>query len=201
MGEDMIRAVQECTEPRRNDGAAAYYREWYKKNREKVLARTRAWKAQFTPEEWKARRKAEYERNKETYKASQRKRYYEQHERMLAERAKYRERNRERLRQEAKRYYREHPIEYAMWRDARRARLAEVPGRYTPQEYYELLKAHDFRCAYCGKRTTLVGDHRIPLARKELNPTNFITNILPACVPCNAAKHTMTEEEFRARRS
>jgi 5-methylcytosine-specific restriction endonuclease McrA len=29
--------------------------------------------------------------------------------------------------------------------------------------------------------------------------TNFIDNILPACRGCNARKHTMTEEEFRAR--
>jgi 5-methylcytosine-specific restriction endonuclease McrA len=36
----------------------------------------------------------------------------------------------------------------------------------------------------------------VPLAR---GGTNFIDNILPACRGCNARKHTMTEEEFRAR--
>jgi len=163
-------------------------------------AYNRRYRARFTDEEWRARRKAEYERNKATYVASQRKFYYENVDLMLTRRANYRERNRDRLRDEARRYYREHPTEYAAWRDARRARIMSVPGSYTPQEYYELLVRYDFRCAYCGRRTTLVGDHRIPLARVELNPTNYISNILPACVPCNGKKHTKTEEEFRAMR-
>ena len=52
------------------------------------------------------------------------------------------------------------------------------------------------RCAYRGEAGPLEPDHRVPLAR---GGTNFIANILPACRRCNAEKHTMTEDEFRAR--
>jgi 5-methylcytosine-specific restriction endonuclease McrA len=36
----------------------------------------------------------------------------------------------------------------------------------------------------------------VPLAR---GGTNWIENILPACRVCNARKHLLTEDEFRAR--
>ena len=39
-------------------------------------------------------------------------------------------------------------------------------------------------------------DHRVPLDRGGMN---WIENILPACRVCNARKHLMTEDEFRAR--
>jgi 5-methylcytosine-specific restriction endonuclease McrA len=35
------------------------------------------------------------------------------------------------------------------------------------------------------------------LSRPELGPTNRISNILPACRPCNARKGNRTESEYR----
>jgi len=47
-----------------------------------------------------------------------------------------------------------------------------------------------------GETAPLQADHRIPLAR---GGTSTIDNIAPACARCNARKHLMTEDEFRAR--
>jgi 5-methylcytosine-specific restriction endonuclease McrA len=50
------------------------------------------------------------------------------------------------------------------------------------------------RCYYCGKAGgNLQREHRIPLAR---GGDNHISNIVPACGPCNRAKGTLTDDEY-----
>ena len=93
-------------------------------------------------------------------------------------------------------YHAAHP-EYRRAKDhAYRARLRAANGSFTGREWRELVEQWGNRCAYRGEPGPLELDHRVPLAR---GGTNFIENILPACRNCNARKHTMTEEEFRAR--
>lgn len=53
------------------------------------------------------------------------------------------------------------------------------------------------RCFYCYKPLTLAEatkDHLTPQAREG---SDFIDNIVPACLPCNQRKGAMTEPEFR----
>jgi 5-methylcytosine-specific restriction endonuclease McrA len=78
----------------------------------------------------------------------------------------------------------------------RRARILEAGPHFTAAEWIALIEAHHGRCAYCGRLRPLHVDHRVPLER---GGKNDIANILPACAPCNLRKHSMTEEEFRAR--
>ncbi len=52
-------------------------------------------------------------------------------------------------------------------------------------------------CAYCGAGGSLQEDHCTPLKR---GGANDISNIAPACPPCNLRKHTLTEDEYRERR-
>src|SRR5258705_4930013 len=78
----------------------------------------------------------------------------------------------------------------------RRARLVDAGPSFTAAEWTALVAAHEGRCAYCGKVRPLTADHRVPLER---GGKGAITNILPACAPCNLRQHLMTEEEFRAR--
>ncbi|MDP9276410.1 MAG: HNH endonuclease [Chloroflexota bacterium] len=78
----------------------------------------------------------------------------------------------------------------------RRSRELAAEGDYTTEEWMALLKAHGFRCTYCGTDGPLEPDHRVPLAR---GGTNYIENILPACRRCNTRKRLLTEDEFRAR--
>jgi len=67
----------------------------------------------------------------------------------------------------------------------RRARLKGATGSFTSQEWSELVKAYNNRCAYCKKRKKLTVDHIIPLSK---GGTNTIENIVPACGGCNSRK-------------
>ena len=94
------------------------------------------------------------------------------------------------------RYHRDHP-EVGLARSQNyRARKQAALGSFTPAEWLALVERYGGRCAYCGERGALEADHRVPLSR---GGANTIDNIRPVCRACNARKHRMTEEEFRAR--
>ena len=81
--------------------------------------------------------------------------------------------------------------------ERRRARQLGASGSYTYVEWLDLVAQYDGRCAYCGdSETPLDADHRVPLSR---GGSNSIENLLPACRTCNLRKHTLTDDEFRAR--
>lgn len=53
---------------------------------------------------------------------------------------------------------------------------------------------YEHRCYYCGRKTGLLQkEHLIPLARGGVNN---VSNIVPACPPCNLLKGTLTDQEF-----
>jgi 5-methylcytosine-specific restriction endonuclease McrA len=93
-------------------------------------------------------------------------------------------------------YLASHPEVKRAKEQAYRARRIAAPGSFTGAEWLALVARWGNVCAYRGEAGPLEPDHRLPLTR---GGTNFIDNILPACRNCNARKHTMTEEEFRAR--
>jgi 5-methylcytosine-specific restriction endonuclease McrA len=147
----------------------AYAREWMKRNAVKAREAMRRWRAR-NPE---LRR----ERNRRYKRAAQ-----------LRDPVK--------INAQKAAYHAAHP-EYKRAKDhAYRARLRAAPGSFTGRQWRELVEQWGNRCAYRGELGPLEPDHRVPLAR---GGTNFIENILPACRNCNAQKHKMTEEEFRAR--
>jgi 5-methylcytosine-specific restriction endonuclease McrA len=79
----------------------------------------------------------------------------------------------------------------------KRARKAGVPGTHTQEEWLALLTFFRFSCAYCGAGGKMTRDHVRPLSRPELNPSNSISNILPACGRCNSQKRDKADWEFR----
>lgn len=94
-------------------------------------------------------------------------------------------------------YHRANPhVRRTAW-ERRRARELGAEGSFASEEWLALLLAYAHRCAYCGAEGLLHADHRIPLSR---GGTNYISNILPACPPCNQRKHRLTDEEYRRRR-
>jgi 5-methylcytosine-specific restriction endonuclease McrA len=93
-------------------------------------------------------------------------------------------------------YRREHRDVRQAIHARRRARKLDAEGSFTTMEWVHLLQRWNWTCAYCGERSALQPDHRIPLAR---GGANSIENILPACGRCNQRKALLTEEEFRAR--
>jgi 5-methylcytosine-specific restriction endonuclease McrA len=75
----------------------------------------------------------------------------------------------------------------------RRARILGNGGSHTPQEWRDKVSLFAGCCVYCGETKKLTRDHRIPLTR---GGTDYITNIVPACLTCNASKGKRTDVEF-----
>ena len=93
-------------------------------------------------------------------------------------------------------YHREHPeVGLARWHNYR-ARKRAAEGSFSSADWLALVAIYQGRCAYCDEFGPVEADHRTPLAR---GGSNRIENILPACRRCNARKHLLTEDEFRAR--
>lgn len=94
-------------------------------------------------------------------------------------------------------YRRLHP-EHAQARNSRRrARLLQATGTWTHAEFKALCEAVDWHCAYCLlKFDKLTPDHITPLSR---GGSNDISNIIPACGPCNYSKQDKTPLEFLSR--
>ena len=113
-----------------------------------------------------------------------------------AERRAFYARHRDDLLATSAEYHRTHR-EVRKASDGRR-RITKLRGgpSFTAEEWLALVAAHQGRCAYCGSLAPLQADHRVPLAR---GGSNAIANILPACGSCNARKHILSEDEFRAR--
>jgi 5-methylcytosine-specific restriction endonuclease McrA len=95
-------------------------------------------------------------------------------------------------------YLASHPEVKRAKEQAYRARRIAAEGSFTGAEWLELVARWGDACAYDGAPGPLEPDHRVPLRR---GGTNYIENIVPACRNCNGRKHTMTEDEFRARLS
>jgi 5-methylcytosine-specific restriction endonuclease McrA len=88
-------------------------------------------------------------------------------------------------------------LRYSKVRDEkRRALLLAAEGSHTGQEWQEKFKRAGYMCHYCGKELydrNVTKDHIIPLSR---GGSNYISNIVPACQPCNSSKGSRTAFEF-----
>lgn len=169
---------------------------YYQRKRDEVIERARHYHETHRDEVLQ-RNRAHYQANRETLLAQQREYTKRNRELVLRRKAEYYERNRDARIAYQRGHYRRNPDLYWAQRRKREARRAGAPGSFTAAEFRALVNLHDGRCAYCVRVTILTADHRIPLCRTELKPTNWIANILPACRRCNSRKGRMTEEEFR----
>ena len=71
----------------------------------------------------------------------------------------------------------------------RNTREREIINTLTLEEWLDILKQYDYKCAYCGcdfnENTLPEKDHIIPISK---NGHNIKENIVPACRSCNAKK-------------
>lgn len=79
----------------------------------------------------------------------------------------------------------------------RRARLRECEGKFSDQEWDELIKEYDQSCAYCGcNDVKMTMDHVIPITRGGKHSRD---NIVPACGICNSSKNNRLLNEWTER--
>jgi 5-methylcytosine-specific restriction endonuclease McrA len=148
------------------------------------------------PEKRRAYGREWMRRNAEKAREAMR-RWRERHpEEHRAENNAYYARHAERLSRRIADYHRANPAVVRAKSQRHRALRKGAGGSFSPQEWTDLVAAHEGRCAYCGCDAPLEPDHRVALSR---GGSNSIENILPACRRCNARKHRMSEAEFRAR--
>lgn len=79
--------------------------------------------------------------------------------------------------------------------DRHRSR-SKTPGIYrvTVEDWMEILRSFNHRCAYCGKQGKMTIDHVLPLSR---GGRHCIANLVPACTNCNHSKGALTVTEWR----
>jgi 5-methylcytosine-specific restriction endonuclease McrA len=148
------------------------------------------------PERQRAYARDWIKRNPEKARLAMRKWRRAHRDKSNANRRLYYQRHREQMLAQSAEYHRAHPeVGKARWQNYR-ARKAAAGGSFTSAQWLTLVATYDGRCAYCGESRPLEPEHKIPLAR---GGSNEITNIVPACRRCNARKHLLTDEEFRAR--
>lgn len=107
-------------------------------------------------------------------------------------REKYCRNHLELVRERAKKYKHSHELTLTLSR-RRRAKLAEVEGNFSQEDFKTLCRDFDYKCAYCSEEVPLVPDHMAPLVR---GGSNYIDNIIPACKSCNSSKGDKSVEEF-----
>lgn len=80
--------------------------------------------------------------------------------------------------------------------EKRRARKVGAVGVCSMRQWMARVEYHGWKCRYCGCTLTmamLVQDHAIPLAR---GGSNWPSNMVPSCKPCNSRKNTKTLFEY-----
>lgn len=145
----------------------AYDAQWYRSNRERVIARNIAWKKahrdRVNTHTAKPRAK---EKARAWKKANAQKRATSQ--------AKYQRNHLEQMNAKSQR---------------RRAKKSNVlHNDFTTAQWQELKNVFKQRCAYCGKKCKrLTMDHVTPISQ---GGNHTLSNIVPACQSCNSKKHT-----------
>lgn len=186
----------------------ANQRRWYEANDAKVKAAAKAWRDR-NPEQYADNQRRWREANTARIKAGQR-RWYEEHRAGVIARvraygdahpewrdataARWRAANADHLREQHRAWKRANPDKVNVATARRRARIKGAPvNDFTVADWHDMLRTFDHRCAYCGAGGKLEQEHMTPISRGGAHTK---ANIVPACVPCNRAKSTMTAEEF-----
>lgn len=100
----------------------------------------------------------------------------------------------EKLRARHERYRKNNLGKFANKERSRRAKKRSGGGSYRVADWIRLVRQHGGKCAYCREQPATTADHVIPLAR---GGSNYIGNILPACVACNCSKQDRLITEWK----
>jgi len=107
---------------------------------------------------------------------------------------KWREENKEKISEQHKKYRKTKEGRATVQRGhiKRRFQMKEIINTLTAEEWLDILKQHNFKCAYCGKdlavavSATPTRDHVIPISK---GGNNIKENIVPSCRSCNSKKY------------
>jgi 5-methylcytosine-specific restriction endonuclease McrA len=147
--------------------------ERYVRERERILARNKAWNAahsEYMNKLTKDWAEANPERRTEISKKS--------HKNHKAARNAF-----------CREYQKRNPELFLAKGQKRRTAKTKAGGSFTAQEWVALCKKHAYRCLCCNRRRKLTADHVVPVSK---GGTSNINNIQPLCGPCNSSKRDKT---------
>ncbi len=84
-----------------------------------------------------------------------------------------------------RRYVKSHKERIAHLKARRYARERNADGQHSFEEWQEICRKSNWKCAKCRKRKKLTKDHIKPLS---FGGTDYISNIQPLCRSCNSRK-------------
>jgi 5-methylcytosine-specific restriction endonuclease McrA len=172
-----------------------YHKEWYRKNKDHMLATGRAW-AQQNREKRNATSKAWRERNREQWLECKKASHKKHAEKDRAYHARNKEHRAALIREWAKanpekrnasyrEYRKRHPEKVIESTALRRARInGGAIVKFTAAQLRARLSMYGGKCWMCGKPGKQV-DHVIPLAK---GGPHVLANLRPACGKCNRIK-------------
>lgn len=183
------------------DNICAYQKEYRKNNYDKVISR---WHKYYNEnkEQLNAKNKQYYYDHQEERQAKSREWYHENKEAHYQASLKYNMEHRDAINAWSREWNKlrraENPGPYRARWQAYRARKAGAAGTYTADDVDDIYIDQLGKCTYCGSSLSdyYEVDHIIPLARQELDPTNYPSNLQLLCPTCNKSKGPKTHEEY-----
>lgn len=182
-----------------------YQKEYGELHQEEIAEKKKRY-YEIHKQEFREKAERHYRTHKTTISEGQ-KRYVANHRQQIAERKKqYYEIHKEESARRQKLYYEAHKEECAKKRKnyrktlegkeahkrgkiKYRSLLSSVPATLTAKQWSEILTAHGFCCAYCGRPFSdglqATQDHVMPVSRGGFHTAD---NVVPACQPCNSSK-------------
>jgi 5-methylcytosine-specific restriction endonuclease McrA len=180
------------------DRARAQRREYREENRQKVLAAKRRYRAANLEKvrQRDAAWKAANVQRRVAYTAQWR---LDNPEKAAALRKREYENNKELARQRAHDWDQANPERVKLRTARRRAAQKDAPGHFTEADLARQFEKQQGKCFYCHEGLQGVGtiDHCVPLSK---GGTNYPSNIVLACWPCNNRKRAKLPSEFSPRR-
>lgn len=167
---------------------SAISKEWYQKNKEKVLAERKAYyyehkeeRLEYAKHQYKNNREKIVERNKRSFEKNKDK-YDERIKRyrklyapkLKSYKTKYNKENREKVNEQLR-------ISCHKYR----AKVRQLPNTLTSEQWEYIKNQFNNSCAYCGKRKKLTIEHFVPASNSGGLTHN---NVLPVCQSCNSSK-------------
>ena len=173
MDRESFRIYQEKWEKKNKKYRKEYHRKWYIRNKKRLNKQAIIW-AKENPERTKEIYKKWRDKNSEYFQ-----RWYVKNIDTVKKQHKEYSKTEEGKASNQRRHIK------------RRAKEREIINTLTSQEWLDILKDYDYKCAYCGiefdENTLPEKDHIIPIDR---GGDNIKENIMPSCRSCNAKKGT-----------
>jgi len=169
-------------------------RQWYLKNREKVLARVKAY-ASDNKDKLKKRRREYFLKHKDERLEYLKKWQEENKEKVVSYKRGYVRTHKTEIKEQSKRYFSNPRVkENINFHTARyRSERKGLETTLTKNEWEDCKKYFGNKCAYCGEAKFLTKDHFVPVYK---NGGLKKENIVPACKNCNCQKHRLDFQEW-----